>query len=580
MDFPLDNGTVLKPFDDGHIPETFRCCRNGKEYESSSNLNYSQIVIPKADNEVPIESNNEQKSITDRHCLSVFPNALPTYLTDELYHTTTSQNNANDEIERAWGTYVTIEEAKSYSFANISNLNANSNSITSSEHQNNLHCLKLLKSSLSQEKYKHHLAKAVVSEFLLQKATAVIPSLERDLERNKIHGVAIWALSSDVDNEVQYHIDYAELIRYEYNIIYPPLLAGTIQCSPFNKHHPENKDYENRIRFGKMEGGDFAVNIEGLDHYSEHGYKGKKSQDPMGGYNHESSYQYLPSLFSSSVCHDILTTFKSPSTKRNSSWIEIPYIYNQGIIHHGSYPHLSTSIKQISTPTQHKNENNSNYQRVILGINLFGHDIGAIVKEAPEHSISFRKKVKRMQALSRASQLMLLSDNTIQSNSKNFSMSTDSNKINKTNEKKQNMSGLTTSNDIEINQKDKTDTLVVPLNQIRKNKALTKLLVLAKREKVKQQYQNDKAQTLKDIEKLVSNEKQICILDLIQRLSMRRQTPSKTDISVHIHNWIKTGTFETLGISMKSIVEGDEEIQKGIWDKHGSIRTSCFLVKN
>jgi hypothetical protein len=67
-------------------------------------------------------------------------------------------------------------------------------------------------------------------------------------------------LASGLTNEVEYHIDYAELYRYETNIIQPPLFAGTFHVSPF--HNSED-----------IVGGDFMVNIKGLEHYKKFGYK-------------------------------------------------------------------------------------------------------------------------------------------------------------------------------------------------------------------------------------------------------------------------------------------------------------------
>ena len=76
-------------------------------------------------------------------------------------------------------------------------------------------------------------------------------------------GTAVWCLCSDETDSVQYHIDYAELYRYETNVIYPPLYAGTCQVSPFNGDDD-------------MVGGDFQANIRGIEHYREFGYKGTK----------------------------------------------------------------------------------------------------------------------------------------------------------------------------------------------------------------------------------------------------------------------------------------------------------------
>lgn len=65
---------------------------------------------------------------------------------------------------------------------------------------------------------------------------------------------------------MQYHIDYAELYRYETNVIYPPMYAGTCQVSPV--HGEED-----------MIGGDFHANIGGVEHYRKFGYKGKLFRD-------------------------------------------------------------------------------------------------------------------------------------------------------------------------------------------------------------------------------------------------------------------------------------------------------------
>ena len=72
---------------------------------------------------------------------------------------------------------------------------------------------------------------------------------------------AVWCLSSTLSNEVEYHIDYAELYRYETNIVQPPLYAGTLHLSPFTSA-------------ADMVGGDFCVNTQGLSNYIKLGYKG------------------------------------------------------------------------------------------------------------------------------------------------------------------------------------------------------------------------------------------------------------------------------------------------------------------
>ena len=90
---------------------------------------------------------------------------------------------------------------------------------------------------------------------LYQKAAAHIA---KDFSR--IHGTVVWCLQSGTSASVTYHIDYAELYRYETDTIHPPLYAGTAHISP---------------KSILMKGGDFMANTEGLDHYRRFGYKGR-----------------------------------------------------------------------------------------------------------------------------------------------------------------------------------------------------------------------------------------------------------------------------------------------------------------
>lgn len=489
------SGTKLKPLDDGHLPETFR-------HDESS---CSQIVV--------------QDDEYRRDFLSIFPDVLSSHLTDEIYRMT-----INNTEGRSWGTYVTVEEAQEY-FKQMKDGETFEES------------LRFLKTSLREEQYRHLLAKAAVHHFLLEKANLAIDSLSNDLSQNKIHGVAVWALSSHINDEVQYHIDYAELVRYEHNIIYPPLYAGTVQCSPLNVNDRIDQTEQNG---GSMVGGDFAVNIQGLEHYEKHGYKGKKSQDPFAGFKPESSHQYSTSFQTSSSSkpfdmynHFYTNQMVSANNKTTDDfWIAIPYRYNQGILHKGEYPHLSTLIKKMSPPNIH--------QRVIMGLNVFGFDVGPLVQKAPEHSATFQKKVKRMQALSRSSQI---SQQIYCQDGQNDSTAYGMN-----------------------------------LHQLRKNKTLTKLLVLAKREKVKQAYENEKRQTLVQLKEIISKEKQVTVADLMKRLSRfnHNDTPREVDVLVYIHNWIQAKELETHGIS----IQCTNEEKTGMFDDHGMILPSCILAMN
>ena len=178
----------------------------------------------------------------------------------------------------------------------------------------------------------------------------------KDLEY--IHGTVVWSLSSGISNEVQYHIDYAELYRYENNNICPPLYAGTCQVSP--------------LKTGEIIGGDFMVNLQGLIHYKKFGYKAKL------------------------VTRETLETDLS-----SSDWITIKYKENRGIIHDGDLPHLSTPIEYID----------GSKKRVILGFNCFTETVGPCCERAPEHSDAFNRTIKLYQTMATLGQPVTSSEN-------------------------------------------------------------------------------------------------------------------------------------------------------------------------
>ena len=174
-----------------------------------------------------------------------------------------------------------------------------------------------------------------------------IAFVKEDLER--IHGTVVWCLMSGLNQPIEYHIDYAELYRYETNVIHPPLYAGTCHISD--------------LQDGDIEGGDFCANMDGLAHYRQFGYKGKL----VGG--------------SDSIKMDLN---KSPS------WQKVRYKYNRGIFHDGDLPHLSTPVTSIK----------DGKKRVIFGFNCFTKIVGECCERAPEHSNAFNRTIKLYQAMS------------------------------------------------------------------------------------------------------------------------------------------------------------------------------------
>jgi hypothetical protein len=275
------------------------------------------------------------------------------------------------------------------------------------------------------------------------------------LSLQNVHGVAIWALASD-SQEVQYHMDYAELIRYESNVVAAPLWAGTLQCT-----------------CSKIEGGEFAVNVKGLDHYQTHGYKGNLSKDSMGGWSRP------PLLCTSNVHYNSET-----------GWVTVPYEYNRMIRHSGHLPHLSAPFSCAK-------------KRVIVGFNVFRNDVGPLVQKAPEHSQAFRRRIK-------CQRVVLMSNNNN-----------------------------------------------ITLSNIQQNKALCKLLVLAKRETIKQAWREAQDKLDQELERCVSKNGTL-VQTLMDEFGTTEDAvwPCGVDVQVHIQRRVKEGKFacNTRQVTPESVV--------------------------
>lgn len=205
-----------------------------------------------------------------------------------------------------------------------------------------------------------------------------------------IDGTAVWCLTSSEKNSVEYHIDYAELYRYETNTIFPPLLAGTCQVSPV--HGEED-----------MVGGDFRVNLRGLDHYKEWGYKARLVTPPafhssedsrsvsdqgQGEGREQLGKQRIESKYGASSEYNNMLSDEGTYTPENG-WINVTYTHNRGILHEGVYPHLSTRISHLK----------EDIHRVILGFNCFSEELSECNVRAPEHSDTFNRTIKLYQKM-------------------------------------------------------------------------------------------------------------------------------------------------------------------------------------
>ena len=231
------HGGILEPFDDGHVPETFRCSSlptststNTSSNDDGNNChdeNHPRIV------RYPLHH-------SDSPSVRVYDDVLPIALLDQLYECTVHPANAeNDDASssgsppKPWGTYVTIEEAVEW----MQQFDAKE-----CEMERALNIEKVQAHNLDQ--HQHNLAVAVIALLLIgrkdDEASAIIPNdgsddpprLLNELAspltalKSDAHGVAVWALSSTVGSGVRYHIDYAEQYRYERNITSHPCWRG------------------------------------------------------------------------------------------------------------------------------------------------------------------------------------------------------------------------------------------------------------------------------------------------------------------------------------------------------------------
>ena len=396
---PWENfGGSLLEFDDGHVPE------NLPPSTATQIVDYPDLFSRQVE-------------------VQVYANAMPETLVDRIYQKTTSPNT----IHPSWGSYVTMEQIET--FWNKNN-HINNNKETNNEDDDIVEMTaRYLQLALGKG--------GVPPTQQYPCTTTTTPSLwTRSGLLSKAHGVAVWALSAKEGSQVPYHLDYAELLRYQTNIIVPPLLAGTLQCTR-----------------SKFQGGDFLVSLEGIPHYQTHGYKTKK-------------------------CPIVDET----------TMIRIPYQFNQLTCHLGNLPHSSSRIEKIYQEGK---------KRVIVGFNVFGHDVGPLVQPAPEHSNAFRRQVQAQKR------------NNNNNNNKNISF-----------------------------------------QALKHNKPLTNLLVLAKRQKIKQAFQQAQEQLAQEIPKQLPTTVQH-LMDLYGNNNNDNNNvvywpTSPVDIQVYLYHKIKEGNYRIL----------------------------------
>lgn len=449
-DWDKFGGLVDSDFDDGHIPETI------KAVSSSSHPNYSGTRL------VTYPRFHRDRSAQ----VQVVDNAVSEELADALYQRTVQEG-------QPWGTYVTMNDIRSQRPASPQResglsidelaLHAATTFLTAAMHP-----------ELATERYHADANPASPNK---DRSSTSMSSLWTTDDSNLAHGVAVWALAADEGSQVPYHIDYAEQIRYESNTIVVPVLAGTLQCS--------------RVNCGML-GGDYAVHLNGLDHYHKHGYKGAKS--PVS----------ITSFISSASlgCED------------DKNWKVIPYRFNRMICQSGHLPHLSTSIESIGESDTSVTGSYVKLQRVIVGFNVFLRDVGAAVREAPEHSAAFRQRVQERQRQRRPV----------------------------------------------IQKQQPAQTL--SFDMIRKNPKLANLLILAKRQRIKEDLGKAQAVLDKQIIEMLLNctftSGYLTISYIMDHCSKQDGAwPNPTDVFVHVKRSLKEGRLQLLLIDNSEPISPD-----------------------
>jgi hypothetical protein len=368
-------------WNDGHIPESFMLQNNTHCSSSAISTQQYMRIYPKYHHYPRCCYGFHKNNVSDEVNTSSSPfvycadDTMPVDLTDEVYRYTVETNQPHT----TWGSYVTMKQIQQY-------WDTHSNSTSCSSGNPDGDQLDRIAIPAAAWFIRNYIsASNGGNPNLIRNSYSGKNSIEVDCDASKFfdnaHGVAVWALASDIGSHVPYHLDYAELLRYETGVLVPPILAGTWHGS---RHHRD-----------MFSGGDYCVAVRGngLDHYYRHGYKGKLQ--PVVGMNDE-----MP-------LHD---GNASIDDKELSNFLRIPYRFNRMICQSGHLPHWSTRVEApaiISNVTSLRTEedfvdtasssigNLKTTQRVVVGFNVFLHDVGPVIQQAPEHSEAFRSRVQQ-----------------------------------------------------------------------------------------------------------------------------------------------------------------------------------------
>eukprot|EP00658_Telonema_sp_P-2_P067721 TRINITY_DN56652_c0_g1_i2.p1 TRINITY_DN56652_c0_g1~~TRINITY_DN56652_c0_g1_i2.p1 ORF type:complete len:144 (+),score=38.64 TRINITY_DN56652_c0_g1_i2:214-645(+) len=116
-----------------------------------------------------------------------------------------------------------------------------------------------------------------------------------------------------------------------------------------------------------MLGGNFAVNLRGLDHYKEWGYKARFKS------NGDAEFDEVAAM-----------------EQEGEDWQFVGYKHRRVVCFDGDSPHMATPIMDIPDGAR----------RVIVGINVFGHNVGPEAARFPDHSARANRVIRMLQAFS------------------------------------------------------------------------------------------------------------------------------------------------------------------------------------
>jgi hypothetical protein len=486
IDWSLAGGEMIS-FDDGHVPENLRNDDITESSESTSGTNSTRLV-------------NYPQFFEHRPAtVNVLDNAVDSNLVDALYEATVQE-------AQPWGDYVTIEQVRGLWQQQ-------------EEHQQNASDVGIISDATDKEELALHAVASFLKTAMSQKVSmrytrskssnasspsgsincaenmdsehtepTVDPNKDENLptvntktsllfeeaDLSQAHGVAIWALAADEGSRVPYHLDYAEQIRYESNVIVPPALAGILQCTA-----------------AAVEGGKYCAHLDGLEHYEKYGYKGAKLDKKED------------SADASSTGISVLPVEDDPG------WVKVPYKYNRIIWQSGHLPHLSTTVERIESEVGSRMA--CPPKRVIVGFNVFLHDVGPTVQRAPEHSAAFRRKVMVERFLYQKRRF--------------------------------------------------------PLELVKQSPNLAKLLVLAKRQKAKQEFCQAQQELNGEIQRFLQQTTAVPVAELMKKYGQSDGVwPTGVDVQVQIHRQCQDGRLscvqggEPHDFSAKSLVAPEEMV--------------------